>query len=156
MTARTLTVIIKIMTNIYFSKINRIIKRREFKVLLPSIYVLGLIVSFLLTLLYAAFPQLVTCSALLGEEVCTPSGLFFFVALSLPGYLLVGNIANWLTWLPMSITLFFVVGVSGLIYFALGSLIDRLIVMEKTTENVTKLIIISSVILLLLIILFLI
>lgn len=133
----------------------RVIEWRTWKVLLPTIYIGGLAIGFILTLLFAAFPQLVTCSSLLGEEFCAPTGLFLFVLLSLPGYLIMGNIANFVPQLPMSITLFFTVGLSGFIYFFLGLAIDSVIKKKLTTRLATIYIIIASIIVLLFAILFL-
>jgi uncharacterized membrane protein len=131
------------------------IEWRSLKVLLPTIYVGGLIIGFILTLLFAAFPQLVVCSSLLGEEFCAPTGLVLFLVLSLPGYLIMGNVASLAPQLSMTVTLFFTVGLSGLIYFFLGLAVDSVVRRKLTTRLATIYIIIASIIILLFALLFL-
>ncbi|MCH7641608.1 hypothetical protein IID22_05435 [Patescibacteria group bacterium] len=102
------------------------ISNKEFKKLLPQIYLSGLIFSFVLTLLFTIYPSLTICSGLFGDDFCTPAGLFFGVLLSLPGYLIVGNILPLLPVVPIVVSLILVLVFSGAVYYFIGLFIDKL------------------------------
>ena len=96
-------------------------------------------------LLFTLYPSLETCSSLLGDYFCTPTGLFLAMVASIPGYLLVGNIVTYLPTLPVWVSLILVFIVTTIIYFAFGLLIDKLFSEKKS--KVTAFIIVSFIIL---------
>lgn len=105
--------------------------RKDFKVLLPQLYFLGLLLSVVLTLLFTIYPSLVSCSNFFGEEICTPTGLFIGIILSLPGYLIVGNVLPYLPAIPIGISFVLVLVLTAFLYSLLGRFIDKLRKLNK-------------------------
>lgn len=100
--------------------------KRDLSILLPSLYIMLLLLGFLLTVLFYAFPSLVSCSKFLGREFCTPTGVYISFMVSVPGYFVVGNIiGDYINKIPIAISFFFVVGVSILVYFFLGIFLQK-------------------------------
>ena len=122
-------------------KLKEFFTKKELKKLLLTIYILGLAVSLVLTLFYAFVPSFVTCSSLFGEEFCTPTGLFVAFFLSLPGYLVVGNLLSKLPEIPWLVSLILVIVFSGVFYFFLGAFIDKQKTRKMTLEAFSKFII---------------
>ena len=119
-------------------------KNKEIKIIFPFVYLALLVLSFILILLYAAFPKLTTCFDMFGENICTPTGIYFSILLSLPGYIVAGNILNKIPQLPIAISLFFVIVTSILIYFYLGNIIDMLREKKLATKNLVNVILYLS------------
>ena len=100
--------------------------KKDFKLLLPQLYVVILVVGVVLLLLFTIFPSLQVCSNIFGDKFCTPAGLFLVMLASIPGYIIVGNLVTALpnVAIPIIFSLLLVVVVSLAIYFGLGYLID--------------------------------
>ena len=99
--------------------------KKDFRVLFIQIYAIILLIAFILTLLFAAFPSLIVCSNFFGEEFCTPTGLYLGLLASLPGYVVAGNILSSFNEIPAGLSFIIVIATSGLFYFLLGLLIDK-------------------------------
>src|SRR3989344_7328338 len=123
---------------------------KDFKKLFLYFYIFGIVSGLLLLFLYGFFHSMVFCSSLLGEKVCTPTGIFVIIVLSLPGYLIAGNILAFITELPWVISLLVVVVTSGSFYFLFGVVIDRARGKKLTAKELNKIIIITSFLILLL------
>ena len=108
------------------------------------VYVSILVIGAILTFAYAFFHNLTFCSSLFGENFCTPLGIFLVLTVSLPGYLIAGNILKFIPDLPWAVSLIVVVVTSGVFYFLLGTFIDRLKSKKITTAEVNKIIIFAS------------
>ena len=121
--------------------------KKDFRVLFIQIYLIVLLVAFILTLLFAAFPSLIVCSSFFGEEFCTPTGLYLGLLASLPGYVVAGNLLSSFNEIPVALSYVIVVSTSGLFYFLLGLLIDK--VKNKKFKR-SEIIIISAFVTLLL------
>lgn len=118
---------------------------------LPFFYFLALLISIFISLLYFLFPKLVYCLNIGFESVCAPLGVYTGLVISLPGYILVGNILSNFTFgssMPWIITLMLVLGVSTGVYFFIGKLMDKM--MLKPKEDRLKILVISAFALLLL------
>ena len=126
--------------------------KKDFRILLPQLYAGGIILGFVLTLLYATFPQLSYCSELFGDQFCTPVGIYLGLFISLPGYLIAGNLLSQLPVLSGSVSFLIVIVTSGICYFLLGLLIDKL---KKKSTSKTSVFVIAVFIILLLILLLL-
>lgn len=126
--------------------------KKDFRILLPQLYALGIIVGFVLTLLYATFPGLSFCSELFGDQFCTPAGIYLGLFISLPGYLIAGNLFSQLPTLSGSSSFLIVIVTSGIFYFLLGLLIDKF---RKKTASKTGVFIVAVFVVLLLILLLL-
>lgn len=142
----------KIRKNKYFKKF-RLFFKKDFRILLPKLYIVGLVIGFILTLLYAAFPQLVICNQLFGKEFCTPVGIYLGLFVSLPGYLIAGNVLPATQSLPSLISFIIVVVTSIFFYFIIGLLIDKY--RKPTTSRIYLFILTVFVILLILLLLLL-
>ena len=99
---------------------------KEYKKLLPKLYVFGLVLGLILSLLYTIYPSLVYCTSFFGDDFCTPVGLFLAIMLSLPGYLIVGNILPFLPTIPIVVSVISVLVLAGAIYYFIGLFIDKL------------------------------
>lgn len=99
--------------------------KKDLKKLIPQLYLIGLLLSFILVLLYATFPSLVICSSFLGREFCTQTGIFTGLILSIPGYLIAGNILSGLGELQWYLSLLIVFITSLVFYYLLGLYIDK-------------------------------
>ena len=99
--------------------------KKDFRILIPQIYLFGLLIGFIFTLLYATFPQLIVCSDLLGYEFCTPIGVFIALIINFPGYIISGNIFTRLANVPWLLSLFAVILISLVFYFLVGLSIDK-------------------------------
>ena len=126
--------------------------KKDFKFLLPQLYILILIFGLILTLLYAVFPSLAICSSLFGDNFCTPAGIFIGLTASLPGYLIAGNLLSFFNSLPTGVSFLIVLLTSVLVYYFIGKLIDRA---RKKSISKTVAIIIASIIILLILLSFL-
>ncbi len=121
--------------------------KKDLKVLLPQLYLIGILIGFIVLLLYAAFPNLFVCTALLGQEVCFPTGIFIGMVISLPGYIIAGNIMTKLPTLPAAISFLIVVIVSILFYYLVGLFFDKF--KKAAYEERIRLIVLAIFILLL-------
>jgi hypothetical protein len=119
--------------------------KKDTRILLLQIYIIVLLVGFILTLLFAAFPSLIVCNNIFGEEFCTPTGLYLGLLASLPGYVIAGNLLASFNQLPTALSFIIVISTSGIFYFLLGFLIDKARKKKFTKE---LLIILSSFIIL--------
>lgn len=129
--------------------------KRDFSILFPSFYLLVMVIGFLFTALFYAYPSFVTCSNFLGQEFCTPTGVYLGFMASIPGYFIVGSLlGNFINRFPIAISFFLVVGTSVLVYFLLGLLMQKL---KKGKflgkRGIEKLVVISFIIILVLLIL---
>lgn len=126
----------------------------KMKKLLPIFYISGLILGLVLTLLYTIYPSLVVCSSLFGEDFCTPAGLFLGGILSLPGYLIVGNVLQFLPAQPIALSLIFVLVITAVTYYLLGLLIDKLKMAKRSwvskSSKITTFVLSSFIVLLIL------
>ncbi|OGM22879.1 hypothetical protein A2865_01535 [Candidatus Woesebacteria bacterium RIFCSPHIGHO2_01_FULL_39_17] len=115
------------------------------------IYVFGLILGIIMLLLYAFFPSLRLCSSIFGQQICTPAGIFLTLALSLPGYLIAGNLLSFIPELPWGISLVIVIVVSAFFYYLAGWLVDQKLAKKMTTTKFSKYLIIFVFVVLLLV-----
>jgi len=129
--------------------------KRDLSILLPGFYIVILLLGFLLTVLFYAFPSLVSCSEFLGREFCTPTGVFLSFMVSMPGYFVIGNVlGDYINKIPIAVSFFFVVGISILVYFFLGLLLQKIKSGELfKKESTSKLVFFSFIVLLILLIL---
>ena len=129
--------------------------KRDLSILVPGLYLFILLFGFLLTMLFYAFPSLVTCSEFLGREFCTPTGVYLSFMASVPGYFVVGNIiGDYISKIPIAISFIFVVGVSILVYFFLGVFLQKVKNGEILKKGATsKLVLFTFIVLLILLIL---
>src|SRR3972149_2461037 len=97
---------------------------KEFKKLLPVLYIICLILGILLTLVYAFVPKFVVCSALFGQQFCTPAGIFLALLVSLPGYLFAGNLLPFIKELPWLASFIVIIVFSGIFYHFIGLFLD--------------------------------
>jgi hypothetical protein len=143
----------------YLRKLGKRVKgffKKDYHILLPQIYFIVLVAGFLLGLLYAFFPFLVTCLTVFGSRVCTSVGVLTSLAVNVPGYLVIGKIFGASSSLPTIVSVILVVFVSALFYFLLGHLIDNFKKGKGSAKNSSKSIIyISLFLLIFLLILFL-
>ncbi len=114
------------------------LKSKEFTKIIPLIYVIGMVIGLLFTIAYAFFHNLVVCSTFFGQEFCTPTGIFIALMLSLPGYVIAGNLLSLIPNFPWIISLVVVIVVSASFYYLLGWLIDQKRSKKMTTGNFTK------------------
>ena len=121
---------------------------REFKRLLPVVYIYLLILGLILTLVYAFVPEFVICSGIFGQQFCTPAGIFTALFASLPGYLFAGNFLTFISALPWFISFIVIIVVSGIFYYLIGYIIDAQRGQKFTSEKLVKTIIILAFILL--------
>ena len=117
---------------------------RNFKKTFLFLYIFGLILGLILTLVYAFVPSLVTCTSFFAESFCTPTGIFLIIVLSLPGYLIAGNILALLPEIPWAFSLIIVVITSGAFYFLIGLLIDKKRRKKVSVSGINKLVIYLS------------
>lgn len=100
--------------------------KRDLSILLPSLYIVILIFGFFLTILFYVFPSLISCTTYLGKEFCTPTGVYLSFMSSIPGYFVLGTLlGDYVNRIPLTISFFFVVGISILIYFFLGLFLQK-------------------------------
>jgi len=99
--------------------------KKDLRKLIPQLYLIGLFLSFILVLLYATFPSLVICSSFLGREFCTQAGIFTGLILSIPGYLVAGNVLSGIGEFPWFVSLLIVFITSLVFYYLLGLYIDK-------------------------------
>src|SRR3989344_6613925 len=102
--------------SIIFARLKKPFKKDPRK-LLPGIYFIFLFAAFVLTLLFAAFPSLITCSSIFGTEFCVPTGIYLGLFVSLPGYIILGNIFTRISKLPTLLSFLLIIGVSALFYY---------------------------------------
>lgn len=119
----------------------KIFVRKDKRILFIQIYIIILLIAFILTLLYAAFPSFIVCSNFFGEEFCTPAGIYIGLMASLPGYVVAGNLLSSFNELPSVLSFLAVIVTSLLFYYLLGILIDKA---RKKKFTKTGLIIIST------------
>lgn len=101
-----------------------IIRKYGYKVFLPLLYLLGLVVSILLTLLSYIFPSLIiTSSGFMSFGL--PLGWLVAIFLSLPGYYIFDVIEKFFLHNPANnITLIGIFLISIMAYYLIGFLID--------------------------------
>lgn len=131
-------------------KVKSIIDKKGFKFFLPSVYILGLLISLILALAYIPFRSLVICSSLFGQQFCTPAGIYFASIISLPGYFIAGNLLNIPAQLKWYFSLIFVLLSTVSFYYLVGLFIDKY--RDSSTSKVTLIIIAVFVVLLFLLI----
>lgn len=103
------------------------LRKKGLKIVLPFAYLLFLVVGLLLYLTHTLFPRLVVCLNIFGGRVCSSIGVLITTVVSLPGYIVVGIIlSNFVDKVPVAISLFLVVVISFLIYFAVGFILDKI------------------------------
>lgn len=129
--------------------------KKDLKVQLPVFYVLILIISGFLFLLFQIYPQLTICSKLFGVKFCTPTGAFLALLVSLPGYFVAGDIMGITPKTPLSFSIPVVFLVTLIFYFLLGVAIDFVRKTRPNLENAIKYLVIVIFILLLTLYIFL-
>ncbi|OGM60843.1 hypothetical protein A2955_02280 [Candidatus Woesebacteria bacterium RIFCSPLOWO2_01_FULL_37_19] len=115
--------------------------KKRFRFIIPFAYGIGLFFGLIIAGLYPFIPSLVYCGSFFGEEFCTPFGLFFAMILTLPGYLIGGNILKFLPSPPVLASVIFVLLISFVFYFLLGVLADKMRLGFKSSEEKVKTII---------------
>ena len=103
------------------------VKGKPFFKIIPSLYFIGLGVGLVFTLIYAFIPNFVTCSSLFGQKICTPTGIFLALIMSLPGYIIAGNLIAFFPEPPWILSLIIVIAVSAAFYYIVGWLIDKIV-----------------------------
>ena len=109
------------------------------KFVLPTIYLLILIFGLLISVLYIFIPSFQICPVIFAQKVCAPVGIYIALFASLPGYILVGNILNFLVGVPWGISLIIVVLITTGFYFLIGLFIDNY--KKSNRERKTKLLV---------------
>ncbi|OGM05325.1 hypothetical protein A2715_05610 [Candidatus Woesebacteria bacterium RIFCSPHIGHO2_01_FULL_39_32] len=117
---------------------------KNFRKAFLLLYIFGLVLGLILTLVYAFVPSFVTCASFFAENFCTPAGIFLILALSLPGYLVAGNILALLPEIPWVPSLIIVIVTSGAFYFLIGLLIDKKRRKKISVSGINKLVIYLS------------
>jgi hypothetical protein len=110
-------------------------------------YILLLIFSFFVAILWYVFPVLETCLVMFGHSICAPAGIYIGLLLSMPGYLLFANILSGFPEVHWFISLSVVVAGSALVYLMIGLLIDKY--RAENSYGRTKLIAITAFVMLL-------
>ncbi len=123
-------------------KLIGLLKKSNFRKVLPLFYFLFLVLGGILTLVYAFIPEFTACSSIFGEKFCTPYGIFLMLVVSLPGYLIAGNILFFIKELHWGVSLIIVAATSALFYYLLGFGLDKLKSKALNAENVSKILII--------------
>lgn len=121
---------------------------KEFPKLVPLLYIYLLVLGLVLTLAYAFVPKLVTCSGIFGQSFCTPTGIFLILFVSLPGYILAGNLLTFIGKLPWLLSLISVFVVSGTFYYLLGLFIEKIKAKKIRQESFIKMIVLSAFVIL--------
>lgn len=124
------------------SKLKKIIKKRGYKKVFPVIYFLVLLTGIILTFVYAFIPSFVICSSIFGNQFCTPTGIYIILFVSLPGYIISGNLLAFISDIPWALSFAVVMITSFLFYYLLGLLIDKYRGKAMDAENISKLIIV--------------
>lgn len=119
------------------------VKKAPFNKLLPGAYFTLIFFGILLTLAYSFLHSLVICSKIFGTDFCTPTGIFIALIISLPGYLISGNLMAFAGELPWGLSLAVVIGTSIAFYYLLGLFIDNFKAKKMDSENIAKYIIIA-------------
>jgi len=98
----------------------------QFKKKLPVLYIKLVIFGMALTGMQATFlPQAVMCTTLFGEYACDPWGNFVVAIVSMPGYLFTGKIMSFWPQAPSYVFFALLFGLSIILYFLLGFLMDK-------------------------------
>ena len=104
--------------------------KNNYKLLLPTTYVLSLFLGLILYLIYKIIPAFNTtfCINLGGRQVCTLAGIYIYTLTSLPGYIVLGSIIKYLPFtLPVIISFILIIFVNLVIYYLLGMGFQKLI-----------------------------
>lgn len=128
--------------------------KKDLKIVLVRLYLLGLVISVILVLLFATFPSLVVCSQFLGLEFCTPTGIFLGLIISIPGYIIAGNLLARVENIPWLISLLAIVLTSLGFYYYLGLAIDKF--KKADIKGKVKVVVVSAFAVLLVLLLYLI
>lgn len=119
------------------------IGKKELKKLLPNLYIFFVVSGLVLTgIHYSFYPGLTTCSSFFGEEFCTPTGIFVAILVSLPGYVITGNILKFASELPGYVSFVIVFLSSWAFYYLVGIGIDRQRGKPITVSTVSKIVVI--------------
>lgn len=127
--------------------------KKDTRVVLIQLYLFVIVFGFVLTLLYAAYPSLLTCSKFFGDEFCTPTGIFVGLLASIPGYVVAGNVLSSFNQLPGWLSLTIVIATSVFFYYLIGLVIDKL--RRGKLSLAEKIVIVAFIILVVFVILFL-
>ncbi len=136
--------LLKLKKSINFKRLREKISKLSYKKFFLSLYILGLLLGVILVFFGTFIPSLITCSKIFGVSFCTSTGVFLILLLSLPGYLIAGNLMSFMREIPWSISLMIVVVTSGLFYFFIGFLIDKKRKKELDLILISKIIIYIS------------
>lgn len=126
-----------------YKKLKTRAKKCGFKKLLPIAYFAFLMLGVLLTFLYSFIHSLTTCSSLFGTDFCTPTGIFIALLASLPGYMISGNLLEFIGELPWGLSFAIVMGTSFVFYYLLGMFIDNFRAKKMDSENLSRILIIA-------------
>lgn len=103
----------------------RLFFKRGLRIVFTKLYITGLVLSLILILLFATFPSLSICNDSLGFEFCVPTGVFVGLIISIPGYLIAGNVLSKFENIHWLISLVAVIVTSYAFYYYFGLAIDR-------------------------------
>lgn len=123
---------------LFLKKTKDFIKNKGLKKTLPLIYLFLILLGFVLTIVYAFVPSFVACSSMFGRQFCTPIGIFVALIVSLPGYIIAGNVLSFIEDLHWAVSLAVVFVTSALFYYLLGLFIDNLKGKSLNPENLSK------------------
>lgn len=144
--------ILKVFKNL-LSKIKKFFKR-DLRIVFSRLYLIGLVVSFIMVLLFATFPLLAICNDSLGFELCVPTGVFTGLIISIPGYLIAGNILARFENIHWLVSFFSVMATSYVFYYYFGLVIDKF--KKADSKGKVKVIVVSIFVVLLVLLLYLI
>lgn len=133
----------------------RLVQGFSFRKILLFSYIFGILLGFFLAVLSIFLPFLSTCFSLFGERFCTSTGVLLVLFISLPGYLLVGNLFSLLAQIPWVLSFLAVILFSGVFYFLMGLFIDKIRMKKPSTEVATKYLVYISFIFLVILLLLL-
>lgn len=106
-------------------RLKKNIRSGSLKILLPALYIIVLLMSLLISILYIFIPSLQICPVIFAQKVCAPVGIYIALFASLPGYILVGNILNFLVGVSWGISLAIVILVTVGFYFLVGLFLEN-------------------------------
>ncbi|KKQ97769.1 MAG: hypothetical protein UT24_C0012G0081 [Candidatus Woesebacteria bacterium GW2011_GWB1_39_12] len=113
-------------------------RKKSWRQKLLYFYITGLILGIVILALYAFIPSLIFCTPIFGQQVCTPAGILLALVLSLPGYLIAGNLLQFLPELAWGISLVVIIVVSAAFYYLSGWLIDQKLEKKLSTSTFSK------------------
>lgn len=136
-------------------KLHDLLGKRNLRKVLPLSYSLILVIGGILTLVYAFVPGFVTCTSIFGERFCTPTGIFLMLIVSLPGYLIAGNVLFFIDVLPSALSLLIVALTSFIFYFLLGLSLEKFSSSKLTAEKMSKIFVVGFFVVLVILVLIL-